>query len=246
MKNTQSRTRYFISVGGLYPFLRSIMLLIAWIAVASSATAQTIKVNGVVKDSNGETIIGASVVEENTTNCAVTDLEGRFSLNVAQGATLQISYIGYTTERQKAAPAMNIILQEDNTSLQKLLVVGYGTQKKVNLTGSVASVTPEAIENRPITQTSQALAGLTSGVTVSQSSGRPGGDQASIRIRGVGTFSGAGSDPLVLIDGLSGSINDVDPNNIANISILKDAASSAITVHVPPMESSLLKPARKE
>lgn len=112
--------------------------------------------------------------------------------------------------------------------MDEVVVVGYGTQKKVNLTGSVASITPETIENRPITQTSQALAGLTSGVTVSQSSGRPGGDQASIRIRGVGTFSGAGSDPLVLIDGLSASINDVDPNNIANISILKDAASSAI------------------
>ena len=83
--------------------------------------------------------------------------------------------------------------------MDEVVVVGYGTQKKVNLTGSVASITPETIENRPITQTSQALAGLTSGVTVSQSSGRPGGDQASIRIRGVGTFSGAGSDPLVLI-----------------------------------------------
>lgn len=114
--------------------------------------------------------------------------------------------------------------------MDEVVVVGYGTQKKVNLTGSVASITPETIENRPITQTSQALAGLTSGVTVSQSSGRPGGDQASIRIRGVGTFSGAGSDPLVLIDGLSASINDVDPNNIANISILKDAAAFRLNI----------------
>lgn len=191
---------------------------------------QTNKVTGVVKDTNGETIIGANVTVKGQSIGTITDIDGRFVIDAPANAVLQITYIGYIAQEVNIGnrKEISITLKEDTQALDEVVVVGYGTQKKVNLTGSVASITPETIENRPITQTSQALAGLTSGVTVSQSSGRPGGDQASIRIRGVGTFSGAGSDPLVLIDGLSASINDVDPNNIANISILKDAASSAI------------------
>ena len=123
---------------------------------------------------------------------------------------------------------MTIILKDNLEILDEVVVVGYGTQKKVNLTGAVTSVSSEELQNRPVTQASQALAGLASGVTVSLSSGRPGNDGASIKIRGMGTYSGAGSDPLVLIDGLSASINDIDPNNIKSISVLKDAASAAI------------------
>lgn len=191
---------------------------------------QTNKVTGVVKDTNGETIIGANVTVKGQSIGTITDIDGRFVIDAPADAVLQITYIGYTSQEINIGnkKELNIILKEDAKALDEVVVVGYGVQKKVNLTGSVSNVTRESIENRPITQTSQALAGLTSGITVSQSSGRPGGDQASLKIRGVGTFSSAGSDPLVLIDGLSGSINDVDPNNIESISVLKDAASAAI------------------
>ena len=123
---------------------------------------------------------------------------------------------------------ISISLSLTVSSLNDLVVVGYGTQRKVNLTGSVSSVSAADIADRPLTQTSQALAGLASGVTVSQGFGRPGNDGASIIIRGMGTFSSAGNSPLVLVDGLASSMNDVDPNNIKSISILKDAASAAI------------------
>ncbi|HEX6430048.1 MAG TPA: SusC/RagA family TonB-linked outer membrane protein, partial [Niastella sp.] len=132
----------------------------------------------------------------------------------------EISIAGLTDVR--------VSLKQVNTILSDVVVVGYGTQKKVNLTGSVSSISSADIESRPLTQTSQALAGLASGVTVSQGSGRPGNDGAGINIRGLGTFSSAGNSPLILIDGLASSINDVDPNNIKSISILKDAASASI------------------
>lgn len=187
-------------------------------------------ISGTVKMPDGDPIIGANVKVDGTTIGCITDLDGNFVLDVPENSDLVVSYIGFLTQKvsTKNKSTFTITLTEDTEILDEVVVVGYGTQKKVNLTGSVSSVASDALENRPITQTSQALSGLASGVTVSQSSGRPGGDQASIRIRGMGTFSGAGSDPLVLIDGLSGSINDVDPNNIASISVLKDAASASI------------------
>lgn len=188
------------------------------------------QISGIVVAVTGEPIIGANIVVKGTKLGTITDIDGHFSLGVPESGELLISYIGYIEQSvsidQKSE--FKIILKEDTKLLDEVVVVGYGTQKKVNLTGSVASLSPDQIEGRPITQTSQALAGLASGITVSQSSGRPGADQASLRIRGMGTFSSAGSDPLILIDGLSGSINDVDPNLIKSISILKDAASAAI------------------
>ena len=201
------------------------------IASQSNAVKQERKVSGTVKDANGDPIIGANVtVKGDSSIGTITDIDGRFVLDVPAGAVLQVSFIGFASQDVEVGDKskLNVALQEDNELLDEVVVVGYGTQKKVNLTGSVSSVSSDAFENRPITQASQALSGLASGITVSQSSGRPGGDQASIRIRGMGTFSGAGSDPLVLIDGLASSINDVDPNNIASISVLKDAASASI------------------
>jgi len=123
---------------------------------------------------------------------------------------------------------INVTLVESTIGLEEVVVVGYGVQKKVNLTGSVASISTKELENRPITQASQSLAGLVTGVSVTQALGAPGNDGSEIRIRGIGTFSSAGKDPLVLIDGLAASINDIDPNNIKSISVLKDAASAAI------------------
>jgi TonB-linked SusC/RagA family outer membrane protein len=186
--------------------------------------------SGRVLDSKGEPIIGASVMVKGTSAGTITDIDGKYTLNdVPADASLVISYVGYQSQNISARNGSSrIVLKESAENLNEVVVVGYGTQKKVNLTGSVSSITDKALDSRPITQSSQALAGLASGVTVSMAEGNPGGDGATIRVRGQGTFSGAGSDPLVLIDGLSASLDDVDPNNIKSISVLKDAASAAI------------------
>jgi TonB-dependent starch-binding outer membrane protein SusC len=231
MKNTSSEKRknLFLTKNAI-SIARFIFFFIFVVASQFStvAFAQTFNTNGIVKDSKGDPIIGANVYEKGTTNGTITDLEGNFSVNVKPGAYLQISYIGFISQEVKPTKNMTIILKENLEILDEVVVVGYGTQKKINLTGAITSVSSKALENRPVTQTSQALAGLASGVSVTQSSSRPGDDGASIKIRGMGTFSSAGSDPLVLIDGLAASINDIDPNNVKSISILKDAASASI------------------
>lgn len=197
----------------------------------SHAKQQGIQVSGTITDGNGQPMPGANILEKGTTNGVQSDFDGDFSIEVTnQNSVLVISYLGFLTKEiiigeQTKIP---VVLQEDTAKLDEVIVVGYGSQKRVNLTGSVSSISTKEIENRPITQASQALSGLASGVTVQQGSGRPGNDGATIRLRGVGTFSGAGNDPLVLIDGLASSLNDVDPNNIKSISILKDAASASI------------------
>lgn len=184
---------------------------------------------GKVVDINGEPIIGATVMEKGTSNGTVTDINGNFSIETKSNASLEISFVGYKTVTAKAVigKTISITLKEDNEILDEVVVVGYGTQKKVNLTGAVASVSADDLKNRPVTNTSQILAGLVPGLSVTQNSGRPGAG-AVIKIRGTGTFSSAGTDPLVIIDGMSGNIDDVDPNDIQNISFLKDAASASI------------------
>ena len=188
-------------------------------------------VSGKVTDSSGASLPGVSVVVKGTTIGTITDASGNYSLsNVPENGTLQFSFIGMTAQEVVVGnkTAINVVMQEETFGIEEVVAVGYGVQKKINLTGSISSVSAKELESRPITQTSQALAGLSTGISVSQGSGRPGGDGAEIRIRGIGTFSGAGKDPLVLIDGLAANINDVEPNNIKSISILKDAASAAI------------------
>lgn len=188
---------------------------------------QSITCTGTVIDLQGEPIIGASVVEKGTTNGTITDFDGKFSLTVSKNATLQISYIGYITKVVKVTDgAMKIQLEEDNMNLEEVVVVGYGTQKKTNLTGSVANVNNKLIESRPITSVSAGLQGLLPGVTVTQRSGQPGSDNGTIRVRGTGTFNVA--DPMVIVDGVESTMNDIDANDIESISVLKDAASSAI------------------
>ena len=193
---------------------------------------QTRKISGIVTDvSTGESLLGVSIFVEGTKIGVISDFNGKFTIDApGSSSTLVFSYIGYVSKKTTVGKQniIKIALESDQKALDEVVVVGYGTQKKVNLTGSVSSISATALESRPITQTSQALAGLVSGVTVSQGSGRPGDDGSSIKIRGLGTFSGAGTEPLVLIDGLAGNINDVDPSAIKSISVLKDAASSAI------------------
>ncbi|MDD2953567.1 MAG: TonB-dependent receptor [Parabacteroides sp.] len=198
--------------------------------VAAVAPQQSRDISGVITDTNGEPIIGANVMVKGTTNGTITDMDGRFTLsNVPGNAVLVISYIGYTEQvvNVSGQTVINAILKEDTQKLDEVVVVGYGVQKKANLTGSVSTVKyAQELENRPITDPSQALSGKISGVWASQNSGAPGSDGATIRIRGYGTLNN--TDPLILIDGVEGRMSDVNPSDIASMTVLKDAASAAI------------------
>jgi TonB-linked SusC/RagA family outer membrane protein len=163
-------------------------------------------------------------------NGTITDADGKFSLNVSPGATLIVSYIGYVTQEVAMGNRtdLRIVLSEDTQALEEVVVVGYGVQKKINLTGSVASVSEAELTKRPTPNVQNLLQGKVSGLQINQKGGTPGDDVGTMRIRGVGTFSSAGSNPLVLVDGVQGDISDVDPNNVESVSVLKDAASAAI------------------
>lgn len=187
-------------------------------------------VKGKVSDVNGEAIIGASVVEKGTTNGVITDLDGNFTLKVGKSATLEISYIGYAkiSVQVKEKTSFSIVLKEDMEMLEEVVVVGYGTQKKVNLTGAVAMVKGEALESRPVTKITQALQGTVANLNISSSGGGAPGASQSINIRG---YSGLGStsSPLIVIDGVQGgSLNYLEMDDVESISVLKDAASAAI------------------
>ena len=186
-------------------------------------------ISGIVLDDYNEPIIGTNVIEKGTTNGVITDIDGNFSLDVPENAILQISYIGYVSQEiaVKDKQVFRIMLKEDSQSLEEVVVVGYGTQKKVNLTGAVSSIKfGQELESRPITNASQALSGKIPGLWVSQNSGKPGEDGAQLRVRGWGTLNN--TDPLVIIDGVEGDFNQINPNDIESITVLKDAASAAI------------------
>ncbi|HWV71512.1 MAG TPA: TonB-dependent receptor [Pseudosphingobacterium sp.] len=193
-------------------------------------------INGQITDNEGQPLAGANirVIELNKSISANHD--GNFSLSVPSGTySLDITYVAYQTQRKTGivvAPGgnavVNITLIEEIGALNEVVVVGYGKQKKVNLTGSVASISGEQLERRPIVSTSTALQGLAAGVTVTSQTGSPGDDGGQIRVRGVNSFGGSDSSPLVLIDGIAGSIDMIDVNLIESISVLKDAASAAI------------------
>ena len=164
----------------------------------SLAQAQTVKVTGKVTDNLNEPMIGVSIVEKGTTNGCITDIDGNYTLNVNQGATIIFSYIGYVTqEKQAVAGVMNIVLKEDSETLDEVVVVGYGVQKKSSLTGAVSSVKAEDMEARTITRAEQALQGKTAGVSVLSASAKPGSGP-SVRIRGIS--SNGSCDPLYVVD----------------------------------------------
>lgn len=199
------------------------------VMVVPSVAQGNKKIIGIVLDATGMPVIGANVMEKGTTNGTITDMDGKFSLEAREGAVLVVSYIGFANREIKIGSQTNlsIALKEDAEALDELVVVGYGAQKKVNLTGAISSVKfDEELSNRPITNASQALAGKVSGVWISQNSGQPGEDNAQLRVRGWGTMNN--SDPLVIIDGVEGVFSQVNPNDIESISVLKDAASAAI------------------
>lgn len=197
-------------------------------AVTSPQQAkQTIK--GVVQDAFGP-IAGANVIEKGTTNGTITDMDGNFTLDVAPNSILVITFIGYKEQQVPVnnQKTFNIKLTEDSQALDEVVVVGYGTQKKVNMSGSVTSVNvSEMAESRPLTNISTALAGTAPGVQITSSNNLPSNNgDADIKVRGQGTLNN--SSPLVIIDGVEGTLNSVSPQDVETVSVLKDAASSAI------------------
>lgn len=210
--------------------IRLLFAILFLLTITLSAYGQHI-VEGVVLDVNQEPLIGVTIKEKGSSNVTGTDLNGRFKIVVSPNATLEVSYIGFKKLEVQVASRNNIeiILHEDLQLLDEVVVVGYGTQKKVNLTGAVSTVSSDRLEHRPAISASSALQGVSPGVTVTTQTGAPGGDGGAIRIRGVNSFGGSDSAPLVLVDGVAvGSIDMVEANTIENISVLKDAASSSI------------------
>mgnify|MGYP002597021609 CR=1 FL=1 len=186
------------------------------------------RISGVIKDAAGEPIIGANVVEKGTTNGTVTDMDGKFTLDVQDKGVLQVSYIGYLTQELSVSgkSSFNVIMVDDSQNLSEVVVVGYGTQKKVNLTGAVSTVKSEMLENRTTSNPVNMLTGQIAGVTIVQNTGQPGADAGNLRVRGIGTLGNA--EAMVVIDGVESSMANVDPNDIESISVLKDAAASSI------------------
>lgn len=218
----------------LFTFL---FLLSAWTIlnvhdVQADTLQQKKKISGTVTDKTGEAIIGASVLEAGTSNGTITDLDGKFELTTADNATLQISYIGYNTESVSLTgkTVLSIVLKDDSKLIEEVVVVGFGTQKKVNLTGAVGTVTAEALEARPVANAVQALQGLVPGLNIStKGNGGELNNSRSMNVRGTGTIGdGSNGDPLVLIDGMEGDLSTINPQDIENISVLKDAAASSI------------------
>lgn len=205
-------------------------LLLLFFGVASLTVSAQVNVSGVVTDTMNEPVPGISIAVENSTSGTITDLDGKYTITVPNSnSTLIFSFIGYKTQKITVGnrTVINVTLEEDIATLDEVVVVGYGIQKKVNVTGAVSSINFEdQALSRPTTTVSAALAGLSAGLSVNQSSGQPGSDGATLRIRGVGTLND--NSPLILIDGMIGSMDDVNPNDISSVSILKDAASAAI------------------
>lgn len=185
-------------------------------------------ITGVVVDDMGEPVIGANVIEKGTTNGIITDIDGKFSLEVAPGAVIQFSYIGYNTQEIKIGnqSTLSVRLVEDTQALSEVVVVGYGIQRKVTTTGAVTKLEGEDINRMTVVNATKALQGLSPGITIVDRGGAPGSDDPEIYLRGVGTTGN--SKPLVLVDGIEMSLSQIPSSEIENISVLKDAASASI------------------
>lgn len=205
---------------------RSILAMLCLTLLFPALAYAQIQTSGAVYDDLGEPVIGATVLEKGTQNGTVTDLDGKFVLQVKNGAVLSVSYVGYASQEVKAGQNLKITLSEDSEMLEETIVVGYGVQKKSSLTGAVSQVKSEDMQSRTITNATQALQGKTAGVTVLSSSGKPGAQQ-SVVIRGVG--SNSSTTPLYVVDGrIASDISGIDPNDIESMEVLKDGASAAI------------------
>ena len=202
-------------------------LTLALLMFVGSLMAQTVKVN--VKDSSGEPVIGASVLEKGTRNGGITDLDGNFTIKLTGKNSITISYIGMKTKTvdPKGKTAINVTLEDDNTTLNDVVVIGYGTARRKDITGSVATVSSDAIQAIPVANASEALTGKMAGVQVTTTEGSPDADVV-IRVRGGGSITQS-NEPLYIVDGFPvESISDIAPSDIEDITVLKDASSTAI------------------
>ena len=209
--------------------IRTMLLFIMATVFSSLGFAQTAYKGVVVSSKDNAPVSGASIVNNATKAGTKSNPDGTFSINAKAGDRITVSSVGFgsmETVVLKGMTAINIKLDPTEESMESVVVVGYATQKKVNLTGAVSTITAKQIEDRPITNLSTSLAGLLSGVSVQQGSGQPGSDGASITVRGRGTLSG--SSPLIIIDGVIGALDAVNPQDVESVSVLKDAASASI------------------
>lgn len=194
---------------------------------AIGISAQKITVNGIVTDPANEPLIGASVLQKGSTKGTTTDFDGKFTLEVPSGATIVVSYVGYLTKEVAAKPNLTIVLDENRQVLDDVVVIGYGSVKRRDVTTAISSVSTKDIDRRPIVSAGEAIQGRAAGVSVVSPSGQPGGE-LSIRVRGTTSFNGS-NDPLYVVDGVPvDNINFLSPNDIADMQILKDASSAAI------------------
>ncbi|MDR2146846.1 MAG: TonB-dependent receptor [Tannerella sp.] len=216
----------------LYLFLLFLLILTPGKLNAQQLTGERVlKITGKVLDETGEPVIGGNVVQKGTSNGTVTNMDGDFSFDVPQGATITISYLGYLTEEivVKDSNPLFIHLREDVQKLSEVVVIGYGTRERKNLTGAIDAVGSSAIENRPVGNTMQALQGLSPNLTIQQRNMNPNDNSMNLNVRGVSTMNN--NDPLIVIDGLisgTATLNNLNPNDIENVSVLKDAGSAAI------------------
>lgn len=206
--------------------MRRLLILFALLC-SVCAFAQELTVSGTVSDETG-TLPGASVVVSGKSMGVVTDIDGNYTIKVKKGDKLVFSYVGYNSQTHTAdSPTLDVVLKPGAVDLEEAVVVGYARQKKATLTGAVSSVSSAEINKRTVASLSTALQGTMPGVTIQQTSGQPGADGSSIRVRGIGSINSDQS-PLVLVDGIEMDINRVDPQSVENISVLKDAASASI------------------
>ncbi len=207
-----------------------LLLTLSFLFMNQSINAQTKTVSGVVKDSSGEGIIGASVLQKGTTNGTITDFDGNFTLSVTgNDAILQISFVGYTTQDIPVGnkTSFAVVMQDDTKVLDEVVVVGYGAQKKESVVGAISQVSSKELLRSPAANVSQAIAGKIPGVITTQTSGAPGSDDMQIFIRGRASFAGD-NQPLILVDGVERSFSQIAPDDIETISTLKDASATAV------------------
>lgn len=207
--------------------LKCIAVFLMLMLPCSLSALAEINVSGTVKDSAGEPLVGVTVLENGTSKGTSSDIDGNFRITVADGATIRFSYIGYNPKVMKAAPKMDVVLDVAANTLDEVVAIGYGTQKKSVVTASISKVGADELQMTAPVRVDNALKGLASGVTVTSASGQPGA-AARVRIRGIGTINN--SDPLYIVDGMpiEGGLDYLNPADIASIEVLKDAASGAV------------------
>ena len=206
--------------------MRAVLLSLLVTLISLSVSAQNVTVTGTVKDKTGETVIGASVVEKgNTGNGTITDIDGKFTLSVPSNATLVFSYVGMTTQEipLKGQTKIQVVMSDDAQALEEVVVIGYGSVKKKDLTGSVATVSSDVLAAVPVASATEALTGKMAGVQITTTEGSPDAEM-KIRVRGGGSITGDNT-PLFIVDGFPvESISDIPASDIEDITVMKDAS----------------------